>query len=164
MSVGGDRQSVGRQCMRPGCEWSTRGLVCGGNRNTHSHTPIPSLPQALLCLASFHQLWEQSINSSPIRAFFFFFWLHRSLQILVPQPGIKPTPPAVGTRCPMPWATGKPLSPTVFVGKQAPGGEAGGPSSRAPHQLQRPHPPPGARRRCVTWEDRRCLPAPLGWW
>lgn len=118
--------------MRPGCEWSTRGLVCGGNRNTHSHTPIPSLPQALLCLASFHQLYPHPCSGNTVSH-------------------------ALGHR-------EAPKSHCFRGETEAPGGEAGGPGSRAPHQLQGLHPPPGARRPCMTWEDRKCLPAPFGWW
>ena len=112
--------------------------ACVWCKQEHTHTPIRSLPQALLCLASFHQLWEKSINSPRPRP-----PAPHSLQILVPQPGIKPTPPAVEHRAPCPGLQGTPYpKPHCFCGEtEAPGGEAGGPRSIALAGVGRGGPP-----------------------
>ena len=55
-----------------------------------------------------------SLDSLPhTNSFFFFFWLHLvTCEIVVPQPVVKPRPPAVKIRSPNHWTTREPSLPT----------------------------------------------------
>lgn len=97
VSVGGDRQMGGRggSGWRRGVSGAPRGLCVVQTEHTPPYLLCPRPCFVQLPSVSFCQLWERSINSGarPLPA-----PAPHSLQILVPQQGIKPRPPAVGAR------------------------------------------------------------------
>ena len=87
----------GGQGLESGKEMTTKGHrgIFEGNRNLYILTlPVAALLNAFACLFFFVCLL----------VWFGFFWPHRvAYEILVPQPGIEPSPPAAEAQSLNPW-------------------------------------------------------------
>ena len=116
---GGERECTAeeRKAEEKGRPRYRRLCVSGaiGEHLAPSFWPVSSVPQCLLlqngddistCIQPPVPLWVLSCVSSCFFIYFFLFWPHpMACRILVPQPGIEPTPPSVEACNLNHWAT-----------------------------------------------------------